>query len=88
MDEQINNCEARMKNLVDEGCSLAQAFLKTFAHQDLQDKQPVISRILNRFSIKGAEIDGDYYFVDGSRLSIDPAVESMLATKSKPGRPI
>lgn len=88
MDEQINNCEARMKSLVDEGCSLAQAFLRTFAHEDLQDKQPLINRILNRFSIQGTEIDGDYYFVDGSRLSIDPAVESMLATKSKPGRPL
>ena len=77
-----------MKSLVDEGCSLAQAFLRTFAHEDLHDKQPVINRILNRFSIQGTGIDGDYYFVDGSRLSIDPAVESMLATKSKPSRPL
>ena len=88
MDEQINNCEARMKSLVDEGFSLAQAFLKTFAHEDLQDKRPVINRILNRFSIQGTQPDGDYYFVDGSRLSIDPSVESMLATKSKPDRPL
>jgi|GEM_PF-5417413 len=86
MDEQTNNCEARMKSFVDEGCSLAQAFLKTFAHEDLQDNQLVINKILGRLSISGAPLDSDYYFVDGSRLSIDPAVESMLATKAGPRR--
>lgn len=87
MDEQTNNCEARMKSFVDEGCSLAQAFLKTFAHEDLQDNRLVINKILGRFSIPGVALGGDYYFVDGSRLSIDPAVESMLATKAGPRHP-
>ena len=86
MDEQTNNCEARMKSFVDEGYSLAQAFLKTFAHEDLQDKQPVISKILGKLSIHGAQSGSDYYFIDGSCLSIDPAVESMLATKAGPNR--
>ncbi|WP_419533090.1 hypothetical protein [Endozoicomonas sp.] len=82
MDEHIKNCEARMKTFVDDGCSLAEAFLKTFAHEDLEEQQRVMNRILGKLSIQGLQSGSDYYFVDGSRLNIDPAVDSMLATKS------
>ncbi|MBO9481122.1 hypothetical protein [Salinisphaera sp. G21_0] len=82
MDEHIRNCETRMKFYVDEGCSLAEAFLKTFAYEDLEEQQRVMNRILGKLSIQGLQSGNDYYFVDGSRLNIDPAVDSMLATKS------
>ena len=74
--------EISMKVLVDQGCTLAEAFLKTFASEDLQEQQAVMDRILGKLSIRSS--DSDYCFVDGSRLSIDPTVESMLATKSSP----
>ncbi|KEI70669.1 hypothetical protein [Endozoicomonas elysicola] len=82
MDEHTKSTEARMKVFVDEGCSLAEAFLKTFADEDLQEQQVVMNRILGKLSIQGLQSGSDYYFVDGSRLNIDPAVDSMLATKS------
>lgn len=82
MEEQIRSCEARMKHYVDGGCSLAEAFLKTFASEDLEEQQRVINRILGKLSIQGLQSGSDYFFVDGSRLNIDPAVDSMLATKS------
>lgn len=82
MDEHIKKCETRMKTYVDAGCSLAEAFLKTFAYDDLEEQQGCMNRILGNLSIQGLHYGSDYYFVDGSRLNIDPEVDSMLATKS------
>ncbi|MFK0569711.1 hypothetical protein [Endozoicomonas sp.] len=82
MDEHTKSTEGRMKGYVDEGCSLAEAFLKTFAAEDLQEQQVIMNKILGKLSIQGLQSGSDYYFVDGSRLNIDPAVDSMLATKS------
>ena len=78
--KQPQKMESDMKMLVDQGCTLAEAFLRTFASADLQKQQATMDRILGKLSIRSS--DNDYCFVDGSRLSIDPAVESMLATKS------
>lgn len=85
MDESnqvlLKNREATLKSYVDTGCSLAEAFLKTFAEHDLSDQTLVIDSILRKFSIPDLQIGTDYFFADGSRLNIDPGFDSMLATK-------
>lgn len=81
MSEQTQSFEATMKNHVDRGCSLAEAFLRTFAPEDLLEQQSAMDKILGKLSIQGVSFESDYYFVDGSRLKLDLEADSMLATK-------
>ena len=82
MNNLIKNFETQMKAHVDDGATLAESFLKTFANEDLEQQKKTMNRILSKYAIQGFQSFGDYYFADGSRLSIDPIVDSMLATKS------
>ncbi|WP_299734216.1 hypothetical protein [uncultured Endozoicomonas sp.] len=81
MNKHSQSFEAIMKTHVNGGCSLAEAFLRTFAPEDLQEQQVAMEKILGKLSIQGVSFENDYYFIDGSRLNLDLDTDSILATK-------
>lgn len=81
MSNRISTYKARIKQQVDGGCSLAEAVLKTFADDDITPAHHPMYYILDKFAIHSTTSNRDYYFVDGSCLSIDPIAYSMTATK-------
>lgn len=82
MESPLSRVEHQMKTYVDGGCTLAEAFLKTFSDQRLTTEPTPMKLILNKLSIQVLNEEGQYYFADGSRLSIDPIEASMSATKA------
>ncbi|MDP0588095.1 MAG: hypothetical protein QS748_02355 [Candidatus Endonucleobacter bathymodioli] len=72
----------RIKLLVDSGLSMAGAFIRVFEHHVIYDHKPLIDLILRHYAISGIKLDSDYFFIDGSRLSIDTISDCMLATKA------
>ena len=81
MSNRISTYETCIKQQVNAGCSLAEAVLKTFTNDDVMPVHHPIYYILDKFAIHSDTSYQDYYFVDGSCLSIDPVVYSMIATK-------
>ncbi|WP_263080997.1 hypothetical protein [Endozoicomonas sp. Mp262] len=81
MNPKIKQHKAEIKILVDNGFSLAEAFLKTFESRNINKSQQLFDTILQDLSAQDLLLGSDYFFPDGSRLNIDPYCDCMLATK-------
>ena len=81
MTQQEKDCIKHIKHQVNNGLSMAEAFLKVFENYQISEHKKLMEAILNRFSSQDLQLGECYFFIDGSRFNMDITSDCMLATK-------